>query len=370
VVTRVSEGSSSSARVSSEHVLTVLDLFAGAGGLTAGLHAGDARLKTVCAVELDAEAAASYTQNFGDIVYVGDVADWMDRREVPAVDVVVGGPPCQGFSTLGKQDVSDDRNVLWRHYVEAVRRARPRAFVLENVPTFLSSREFQRFVDLFEDEGVLRDYRFEAGVLNAADFGAAQARRRAVIVGTHRDIDHPGLPFPDEDVPARTVRDAFAEITPFTGVTELPHRRVVFQGRSLPGVFRSRELHIGRDYSDLALARIRSIPYGGGRFDLPHALEAECWRRHRTGAGDVMGRLTWEKPSVTIRTEFFKPEKGRYLHPTQHRAITHFEAARLQGFPDDYEFVGTRTSIARQIGNAVPIPLGAALGRHLGAALS
>jgi DNA (cytosine-5)-methyltransferase 1 len=82
-----------------------------------------------------------------------------------------------------------------------------------------------------------------------------------------------------------------------------------------------------------------------------------------------MGRLDWEKPSVTVRTEFFKPEKGRFLHPTQHRAITHWEAARLQGFPDDYRWVGDRADIARQIGNAVPIKLGAAIGAHLAHAL-
>ena len=86
---------------------------------------------------------------------------------------------------------------------------------------------------------------------------------------------------------------------------------------------------------------------------------------HTSGSGDVMGRMVWEKPSVTIRTEFFKPEKGRYLHPTEHRAITHFEAARLQGFPDDYLWVGSKVDIARQIGNAVPLPLGRALGEAI-----
>ena len=101
------------------------------------------------------------------------------------------------------------------------------------------------------------------------------------------------------------------------------------------------------------------------RFDLPDDLKAPCWRTHTKGSGDVMGRLWWDRPSVTIRTEFWKPEKGRYLHPEQDRAITHYEAALLQGFSPLRKWVGTKTSIGRQIGNAVPVPLARAIARHL-----
>ena len=125
-----------------------------------------------------------------------------------------------------------------------------------------------------------------------------------------------------------------------------------------------------RFFTQLSLNRYRSIPPGGNRFDIPYHLLAPCWRTHRTGSGDVMGRLFWDKPSVTIRTEFYKPEKGRYLHPTEDRPITHLEAARLQGFPDDYMWFGSKHSIARQIGNAVPLDLGEALGCHILSALS
>jgi len=118
------------------------------------------------------------------------------------------------------------------------------------------------------------------------------------------------------------------------------------------------------------LKRFAKIPEHGNRFNLPDELLSPCWRRHVTGTGDVMGRLHLDKPSVTIRTEFFKPEKGRYLHPTEDRVITHYEAAMIQGFPEDYQWVGTREEIARQIGNAVPIPLGQAIGRQLRIALN
>lgn len=353
-------------------MLTVLDLFAGAGGLTEGMHQGSSRFRTVRAVELDLEAAASYTQNFGDVVYSGGIEEWLTEESVPQVDIVVGGPPCQGFSTLGKQDVDDVRNGLWRHYVSTVRRAQPRAFLMENVPAFLKSPQFDVFSKAFERGGDLSNYSFEARILDASKFGAAQRRKRVVVLGVRKDWAHPGFPECTHGSPQtpmleaiRTVSDAFAGVPLFAGERDLPHGRIEFHGRQLPGAFKVSDLHIGRDYTDLSLDRFRAIPYGGGRFDLPDQLKAECWRKHRTGSGDVMGRLVWEKPSVTIRTEFFKPEKGRYLHPTQPRAITHFEAARLQGFRDDYLFVGSKTAIARQIGNAVPVPLGAALGRHI-----
>jgi DNA (cytosine-5)-methyltransferase 1 len=116
--------------------------------------------------------------------------------------------------------------------------------------------------------------------------------------------------------------------------------------------------------------RFRAIPAGGNRFDIPDHLLSECWAKHKSGSADVMGRLSWDKPSVTIRTEFFKPEKGRYLHPDEHRALTHLEAALIQGFPESHRWVGSKTSIARQIGNAVPIPLGRAIAAHLSRAMA
>src|ERR1700744_1609418 len=103
-------------------------------------------------------------------------------------------------------------------------------------------------------------------------------------------------------------------------------------------------MHLTRYYEPSSLRRFARIPPGGNRFDLPRHLMSQCWRDHTTGSTDVMGRLSWDKPSVTIRTEFFKPEKGRYLHPTEPRALTHHEAARIQGFPDDYLWVGSKSS--------------------------
>ena len=349
--------------------ITVLDLFAGAGGLTAGLHAASPRFRTVRAVEMDPAAAASYEATFGPgLVYVGSIESWLDHDVVPEVDVVVGGPPCQGFSTLGKQDVEDDRNTLWRQYAETILRAKPKYFVVENVAAFGKSQQFQDFKHATSLGGLIADYRFEFKVLNAADFCAPQSRKRAVLIGYRHDLDFPGFPSPTHFGAHHTVGQAFVGIPYGTAGSDLPASRSTTIGdRTFPGPFLPHELHLGRNYSQLSRDRFAAIPAGGNRFDLPDQLKAPCWLKHTSGSGDVMGRLRWDRPSVTVRTEFFKPEKGRYLHPEAMRAITHYEAARLQGFPEDHKFVGSKTAIARQIGNAVPIPLGAAIGRQLAA---
>lgn len=350
--------------------ITVLDLFAGAGGITAGLHASSRRYQTVRAVEMDVAAAATYEATFGEgLVFAGTIESWLDSETVPNVDLVVGGPPCQGFSTLGRQDVEDDRNRLWEEYAEAVIRARPKYFVIENVAAFAKSRQFEDLTRATDSGGILSDYGFEHRILNAADFGAFQARKRAVIIGFRRDLGNPGFPEPTHVGRHRTVQEAFATVPAQTSSNELPPRDHAFRGRSFPGTFTRDELHLGRDYAQLSLDRFAAIPVGGNRFNLPDNLLAPCWRSHKSGSADVMGRLHWNRPSVTIRTEFFKPEKGRYLHPVANRAITHYEAAILQGFGPEHRFVGSKTAIARQIGNAVPLPLAAAVGSHLELAL-
>ena len=363
-----------------DRAIRTLDLFAGAGGLTTGLSlAPGLEVDAVCAVEFDLSAAATYTLNHGGriedgcvvggAVYAGSIQDWLHEVEPAEVDLVVGGPPCQGFSTLGKQNVDDDRNFLWHRYAEAVKRSTPRYFVLENVPAFLTSPQWDVFQDELES-GMLADYEIEVDILNAADYGAVQARKRVIVIGHHKDFPAPGLPTKTHEHQHRTLDEIFQDIPNTVDRIGLPEGTVTYGGVDRPGAFATRELHFGRFYTDLSLKRFASIPEKGNRFNLPDELLAPCWRKHRTGTADVMGRLHLDKPSVTIRTEFFKPEKGRYLHPTEDRAITHYEAALIQGFPEDYQWVGTREEIARQIGNAVPIPLGTAIGRQLQKAFS
>lgn len=351
----------------------VLDLFSGAGGLSAGFSQISSRFQVVRAVESDRAAAGSYAQNHApDAVFSGTIQEWLKAETPPDADVVIGGPPCQGFSPLGNQDALDERNQLWLRYAETIRRVRPQYFLLENVPAFLKSVQFSRFKRQCQPKGPLGDYMFHAAILNAADYGAAQVRKRVVLLGHARDLPFPGFPIPTNarsdgnSLPGwRHLADALRGIPPYVVDTCLPDRQVELDGVTIPGAFKTSELHVTRHYEDLSLARFGTIPRGGNRHDIPDALLAPCWVKHKSGSGDVMGRLDWDKPSVTIRTEFFKPEKGRYLHPTENRAITHHEAARIQGFPDDYLWVGSKVAIARQIGNAVPVPLARALGQQI-----
>lgn len=364
---------------SSRRHISVLDLFAGAGGLSAGLHQASNRFKTVQAIEWEPAAAAAFHATFPEArVYAGDIKTWLDEEIVPQVDLIIGGPPCQGFSTLNRRDEEDARNDLWREYARTIVLAQPKYFVVENVAAFAKSPQYLDFERATQSGQPLEDYKFEFRVLNAADYGAAQARKRTVIVGHRRDLDFPGWPEPTHsadgrDLPKhRTVADVLDGVPYVPDMDEeFDRRSVLFEGRRFAGSFSPRQLHWSRSYSQLSRARFAEIPAGGNRFDLPESLLADCWKRHRSGSADVMGRLRWDRPSVTIRTEFFKPEKGRYLHPDPrvHRAITHYEAARIQGFAETHRFVGSRTAVAKQIGNAVPIPLGEAIGRQLVGAL-
>jgi DNA (cytosine-5)-methyltransferase 1 len=161
------------------------------------------------------------------------------------------------------------------------------------------------------------------------------------------------------------VEDVLTGLPESVTSVDLPELWTMRWNEEFPGIFATTDLHLTRHYERRSLDRFAHIPPGGSRFDIPEHLLSPCWKNHKTGSGDVMGRLRWNAPSVTIRTEFHKPEKGRYLHPTEDRALTHHEAARIQGFRDDYKWIGWKTSIARQIGNAVPIPLAKAVARHL-----
>ena len=348
---------------------TTIDLFAGAGGLTLGFalergSSGAGCYEPVFAVEHDPAAAATYKTNFGAHVHDGDI-EFMDPAFYPDADVVIGGPPCQGFSPLGRDRDPGSRaalNGLWEHFLAAVLQARPRAFVIENVPEFQRSAQFNELLHRMGTDPFLSQFGYAYGVLNAADYGVPQTRRRGIFVAA-RDRAIPWPPPPTHgdgpmfEFPYRTVRDAISDL-PAEPTTEQPAMRP--DG--------SQDLHIRRNPRAKSLQRYRAIPPGGNRFDLQRNrpdITPACWLNKPTGTTDVMGRMWWDRPALTIRTEFFKPEKGRYLHPDQHRPITHREAARLQSFPDAFIFEGTKIDIARQIGNAVPPVLASAIARHL-----
>lgn len=344
------------------------DLFAGAGGMTLGFSERFGHpFRSVWANDFNSHCVETYNANFGKHCVQGDLVDLLCdiKFKVPKVDVVIGGPPCQGFSLLNKNRENDSRKELWRPFLEFVERSGAKAFVMENVPQLLGSAEHAAIVSAAESLG----FKVCHGKLCAADYGVAQTRFRAFIIGckledpsilfpprkTNFNPDRRGVQpelFPGGDgnyMPKcerwRTVRDVIKDLPPPRG-TEI---------RDEPPPL---NLHFGRTPTQVSLARYMSIPREGmNRFDLQRAaprITPKCWVRKTSGGTDLFGRLWWDRPAFTIRTEFFKPEKGRYLHPKQHRPLTHREAARLQSFPDDFLFEGTKIEIAKQIGNAVP----------------
>ncbi|WP_186759806.1 DNA cytosine methyltransferase [Arthrobacter alpinus] len=351
--------------------IKTIDLFAGAGGLSLGFEQAQLGFRPILAVEIDPAAAGTYKRHFGGAVETGSVTD---VKSFPEADVIIGGPPCQGFSPLGKNRDDASRaelNELWQQYLRAVREVQPAAFVIENVPEFQKSDQFAALLHQMGTDPLLKKYKYAYGPLNAADYGAPQRRIRGIFMAV-RDADEevqwpPPIthgPNSSSGVPYVTVRDAISDLPRYPTASE-PE---LILGKS--GI--RQELHLKRNPRPTSLERYKAIPAGGNRFDLarnrPDLLPA-CWANKPTGTTDVMGRLWWERPSPTIRTEFYKPEKGRYLHPEANRPITHREAARLQGFPDDFIFEGSKIQIARQIGNAVPTALAQAIAKHLHMAL-
>jgi len=344
----------------SEDRLRLIDLFCGAGGMTRGFV--DAGFRSVWANDFNEAAAQTYRANFGDHCVSGDLVSILESQAhiIPKADVVIGGPPCQGFSLLNKGKHDDPRRQLWRPFLDVVGLSEAEAFVMENVPQLLGTPEHHLIVARAEDMG----FKVVSMKLLAADYGVPQTRLRAFIVGckfadpekffpplaTHYD-PRKAKPSLFDPLPWATVRDAIADLeTPI--------------GTEIRLVAPPYDLHFGRTPTAKSLERYRAIPDEGmNREDLfrnAPELTPRCWIEKKGGT-DLFGRLWWDRPSVTIRTEFFKPEKGRYLHPSQHRPITHREAARFQGFPDDFVFVGSKIEIARQIGNAVPVPLATAV---------
>ncbi len=324
---------------------TVLDLFAGCGGFGYGFK--QAGFQTSLAVEWDQAACETIRVNITDRVAQCAIEEIV---EFPKSDVVVGGPPCQGFSNLGERVPHDPRRQLWRHFLRAVEQCEPKAFVMENVPPLLKSAEYVEIKRIAENLG----YSVVGKVLNTADYGVPQTRKRAIVIGLKGRI--PSHPEP-------------TNVSPHENnllTSQLPLWQTV-RGAigDLPFMPDERNWHIGRNPTPKSIERYRTIPLGGNRWNLPSHLMPDCWKRKLKGGTDLFGRLWWDRPSVTIRTEFYKPEKGRYLHPEADRPITHREAARLQSFPDDFDFQGNRIQVGIQIGNAVPPTLAIIIARHV-----
>lgn len=250
--------------------------------------------------------------------------------------------------------------------MDVVALSEARVFVIENVQGLLKSSEFDGIKARADELG----FDTTAALLNAADYGAPQTRKRAFIVGWKRSEVEP-IPFPP--LVTHTSDKSRGDLLPWKTVREVIADLPKPKGVEIREIDPPLNLHFGRNPTQKSMERYRAVPPGGNRFDLQRnapEITPPCWIRKTSGGTDLFGRLWWDRPSVTIRTEFFKPEKGRYLHPVQHRPITHREAARLMGFRDGFKFTGTKVEVARQIGNAVPPDLAGAVARVVAKALA
>jgi DNA (cytosine-5)-methyltransferase 1 len=340
--------------------LRVVDLFCGAGGMTLGF--SDPRFgggfQSVLALDNDKAAIETHAANFEGAAVCDNIEEWIKKNDIPAADVVIGGPPCQGFSLLNKNRTGDKRRELWEPFLEIADRSGARIFVMENVAELYRSPE----LDAIRRRARKLGFETVADILNTADYGAPQTRKRTIVLG-YRNLPVSSIEFP----PLRTHASPVVKsnLPKWRTVKEVIGDLPVPIGTEI-GLKTPLDLHFGRTPKPLSIKRYKAVPPGGNRFDLQRnalSITPACWIRKTSGGTDLFGRLWWDRPSVTIRTEFYKPEKGRYLHPDQDRPITHREAARLMGFPDDFKFKGSKVEIARQIGNGVPPHLAGALAR-------
>lgn len=308
----------------------IAELFSGAGLMGGGFKA--AGFRSVFAAELDERAVATYNLNIESVSEVWDVTNVKPGLEY---DVLVAGPPCQGFSTLGRRDPKDARNALSLSVYEWAKVHNPKIVVVENVPQFLHSEYWDKLTNLFTTDG----YECLSWVLNAADYGVAQNRNRSFTI--YSKVGLPKKPTPLNT--KITVKDVFS------GLNEVAN---------------GENFHISPEPTPIGLARMRLIPPCGDKRDVMRSAPELCppsWIKMGNQAVDVWGRMAWDKPANTIRCSFQSASKGRYIHPTQDRVISLREGARIQGIPDSWSFCGDRSSIARQIGNGVPVPLASAI---------
>ncbi len=313
--------------------LKVIDLFAGAGLFSYAF--AKEGFSLAGAVEKDAIAGATHKRNLGGNVIVDDICR---IKPFETCDVLVGGPPCQGFSTLGKREKNDPRNSLSLEMIRWAKALSPKIVVIENVSAFVKSPIWRKLSRSFKRMG----YSVSTYILNAYDFGAPQVRLRSFTIASQggQPIIKPVL-----RKPVRTVGEAWK------GLSSVPD---------------GRNQHYAPKPSKLALERMKLIPEGGDKRDvlrLAPELAPPSWHRVRNEVTDVWGRLRFDRPSNTLRTCLLNPSKGRYIHPKQNRVISIREAARLHSIPDSWIFEGLPTQIARQIGNSVPPALGRAVAR-------
>lgn len=350
-------------------MFNVIDLFCGAGGLSLGFK--QAGYNVLCGVDFDEPSLETYNHNMDGAIglkedlydeekSIHEIENTLDGNEV---DVIIAGPPCQGFSLTGSRNLEDNRNKLYLAVVHAVKHFKPKAFLIENVPgmaTLYKGKVKEQVINSFEELGYATS--FTKKPLLAADYGVPQMRRRMFFVGFRKDLNYSYFEFP------KPFLNSDEYITTGYAISDLPSLendlgqniskyitdpKTAYQ-RNMRGECEILYNHVGTNHTDEVKWVISQVPEGGNHKDLPNGVGEsrkfnEAWTRYHS-----------KKPSKTIDTGH-----RNHFHYKYNRVPTVRENARLQSFPDNFEFKGSKTQQNRQVGNAVPPLLAQALAEKM-----
>lgn len=345
----------------------ILDLFSGAGGFSYGMEQNE-NFTTAVALDFNKEAIETFKYNMPNTTtIVGDITDNNVKKQVikasleKKVNMIIGGPPCQGFSLKGKkQGLDDPRNFLFKEYLSLVNKLKPEIFIIENVKALLSTSAGW-FKDEIIKEVKAMGYYVEYGILTASDFGVPQARQRAIFICSKSKR----ICLPNATVKKPiTVREAIYDLAYLESgegdfeqdyITEPTSKYQKEMRKNSKKIFN----HKASNHAEVAIQKLKMIPPECGKEHLPKEL---LGKQKYTG---TWGRLKWDNVSPTIDTRFDASSNGTNNHPFLNRAITPREAARIQSFDDSFIFIGSKVHVRTQIGNAVPPLMAKAIADHI-----
>ncbi len=351
----------------------VIDLFSGVGGLSYGFSNID-NFNILAANEIEKDISIAYSLNHPNVKMINKdinnlTAELLENTiNEKKVDVIIGGPPCQSYSTLGKREM-DDRANLFLQYKRILKILQPEAFVFENVVGILSMKKgnlFQKIKKEFEE----LNYDLKYEILNSADFGVPQIRERLFLVG-FKDKNNFKYPFPTHGnnlIPHVTLEEALSDLPKLKSGESKNYYLKKPDNDFLKFVrFHSDNIlteHSSPKNNERLIKIMETLKDGESKDDLPEEI------RPKSGYKNTYAKLWWKKPSTTITRNFACPSSSRCIHPRDSRAMSIREGARLQSFPDNYKFYGSNTIKRLQIGNAVPPLLSIAIAKQLLKALN
>jgi DNA (cytosine-5)-methyltransferase 1 len=381
-------------------MVNVLDLFCGAGGFSLGLSLSESDFNIVAGLDNTQDAIQTFNNNHsnnpGTTVDISTINpdDFADTIH-SSIDVIIGGPPCKGFSSIRPNRSSDEidyRNYLYQDYLDFVDYFEPDIFVIENVPEIINHTiNGTKIISRIESEIESLGYSFEWKLLNSAYYGVPQARTRFILIATNHSANSIQFPTPthtftDQTVESNRVRYTDALIQPTESVKLPPVRTVADAISDLPA------LEPGETYNNYNTPpqnefqeEMRSDTTELRRHTCTNHSNSTMWvievagqfitdipEEHRPSSGynSTYSRLYIDEPSTTLTTHYTTAGSTRCIHPTENRAITVREGMRIQSFPDNYHFIGTKSSVTKQVGNAVPPLLGKQIGNTIGDLLS